>query len=298
MKVLVPISITPAMLTSSTVAETDHAEWVPGTAYTAGQKVIRLATHRIYEALTSTTGDTPETSPTKWLDLGATNRWKAFDQKIGTATTQADSMEWVIDPGQTVGSVGLLELVAESVRVRVSDAIDGLVYDSTQTLTGAITSADWFTYFFEPVSRRPFALFADLPSYRDPTITITVSGLAGEAVECGVCLLGTYTEFADAVRYGASAGIVDYSKKTVDDFGNVQITERAFSKRASWQMLVANTDIDKLQRTLASLRATPALYIGSDRFDATLVYGFYRDFDIIIEYYTHSECSIELEGLI
>ena len=96
-----------------------------------------------------------------------------------------------------------------------------------------------------------------------------MSGLAGETVECGVCLLGTYTEFADAVRYGASAGIVDYSKKTVDDFGNVQITERAFSKRASWQMLVANTDIDNLQRMLASLRATPALYIGSDRFDAT-----------------------------
>ena len=298
MKVLAPIAVTDSMLTSSTVAETDHAEWAVDTAYTAGQKVIRLTTHRIYEALTETTGDTPETSPTKWLDIGATNRWKAFDQKVGTATTQTSSIEWVIGPGQTIGSVGLLELVAESVRVRVSDAIDGLVYDSTQTLTGAITSADWFAYFFEPVSRRPFALFPDLPSYRDPTITITVSGLAGETVECGVCLLGTYTEFADAVRYGASAGIVDYSKKTVDDFGNVQITERAFSKRASWQMLVANTDIDKLQRTLASLRATPALYIGSDRFDATLVYGFYRDFDITIEYYTHSECSIELEGLI
>jgi hypothetical protein len=298
MKVLVPIAVTDSMLTSSSVPETDHAEWVAGTTYTAGQKVIRLTTHKVYEALTETTGDTPETSPTKWLDLGATNRWRAFDQKIGSATTQTGSIEWVIVPGQTVGSVGLLELVADSVRVRVSDAIDGLVYDSTQTLTGAITSADWFAYFFEPVSRRPFALFADLPSYRDPTITITVSGLAGETVECGVCLLGTYTEFAGAVRHGASAGIVDYSKKTVDDFGNVQITERAFSKRASWQMLVANTDIDKLQRTLASLRATPALYIGSDRFDATLVYGFYRDFEIIIEYYTHSECSIELEGLI
>lgn len=298
MKVLAPIAVTDSMLTSSTVPETDHAEWAAGTTYTAGQKVIRLTTHKVYEALTSTAGDTPETSPTKWLDLGATNRWKAFDQKVGTATTQTGSIEWVIVPGQTVGSVGLLELVAESVRVRVSDAIDGIVYDRTQSLTGAITSADWFTYFFEPVSRRPFALFSDLPSYRDPTITITVSGLAGETVKCGVCLLGQWYEFANAVRCGASAGIVDYSKKTADDFGNVQITERAFSKRASWQMLIANNDIDKLQRTLASLRATPALYIGSDRFDATLVYGFYRDFEITIEYYTHSECSIELEGLI
>lgn len=298
MKVLAPISVTDSMLTSSTVTETDHAEWAAGTAYTAGQKVIRLTTHRIYEALTSTTGDTPETSPTKWLDLGATNRWKAFDQKIGTSTTATGSIQWVFEPGQTLWSIGLLELVAESVRVQVSDAIDGVVYDRTQRLTGDMSSADWFTYFFEPVRRKSFALFDDLPSYRNPTITITVSGLAGEEVGCGVCLLGQRHDFADAVRCGASAGIVDYSKKTVDDFGNIQVTERAFSKRASWQFLVANSDIDKMQSTLASLRATPALYVGSDRFDATLVYGFYRDFDINIEYYTHSECTIELEGLI
>lgn len=298
MKVLAPISITSAMLTSSTVAETDHAEWVAGTAYTAGQRVIRLTTHRIYEALTSTTGDTPETSPTKWLDLGATNRWKAFDQKVGTATTKADSMEWVLEPRRVITSVGFLELVAESVRVRVFDAIDGLVYDRTQALRAPISVADYYTYCFEPISRLPFALFDDLPIYRSPTITITVSGLAGETVVCGVCLLGHWYEFADAVRFGGSAGIVDYSKKTVDDWGNVEITQRAFSKRATWQFLIENNYVDKMQRTFASLRATPALYIGSDRFDATLIYGFYRDFKINIEYYTHSECSIELEGLI
>ena len=38
MKVLAPIAVTDSMLTSSTVAETDHAEWAVGTAYTAGQR--------------------------------------------------------------------------------------------------------------------------------------------------------------------------------------------------------------------------------------------------------------------
>ena len=73
MKIIAPFELTGAVLTSSTVPENDYAEWAAGTAYTAGQKVIRLTTHKIYEALASTTGDTPETSPTKWLDLGATN---------------------------------------------------------------------------------------------------------------------------------------------------------------------------------------------------------------------------------
>lgn len=298
MRILSPISITPTMLTSSTVPETDYQEWSSGTAYTVGQRVMRLTTHHIYEALTATTGDTPETSPTKWLDLGATNRWRAFDQKVGTATTQAESVEWVIAPGMPVSAVGLIELVAETVRVRVSDPIEGEIYDRTRALSGTITVADWYAYFFEPVSRRSFAIFTDLPSSRAPTVTITISGLAGETVRCGVCLVGTYAVFADAVRYGAKVGIVDYSRKTIDDFGNTQITERAFSKRASWQMLIHNSDIDRMQRTLADLRATPALYIGSDRFESTLVYGYYRDFDITIDYHQYSECSIELEGLI
>ncbi|NCC86075.1 MAG: hypothetical protein EOM03_18540, partial [Clostridia bacterium] len=175
MKVLAPISITSAMLTSSTVAEADHAEWAVDTAYTAGQKVIRLTTHKIYEALASTTGDTPETSPTKWLDLGATNRWKSFDQKVGTRSAQTSSMEWVIEPGQIVTAVAFLELVADSVRVQVSDADEGLVYDRTVPLTGSMLSADWYTYFLEPITRQTFAMFDDLPGYRSPEITVTVS---------------------------------------------------------------------------------------------------------------------------
>lgn len=299
MKVLAPISITTAMLTSSTVAETDHAEWAAGTAYTAGQKVIRLATHRVYEALASTTGDTPETSPTKWLDLGATNRWRMFDSKVGTATTNTTSMVYVLEPGVMFNAMGFLELTAATVRVQVEDSIDGVVYDKTIVLTGELGYADWYSYFFEESDARPFAVFDGIPSYRLATITVTITaGAEGATAACGVCLLGQWYEFADAVRYGASVGIVDYSKKSVDDFGNVQITQRDYSKRASWQYLINNRDLDKLQKVLAGLRATPALYVGSSRFDATLIYGFYRGFDITIEYFNQSECSIELEGLI
>lgn len=299
MKVLAPITVTDAMLTSSTVPETDYAEWASGTAYTVGQKVIRLTTHKIYEALDSTTGDTPETSPTKWLDLGATNRWKMFDRNVGTSSANTTSMVYVLEPGAMFNSMAFLELDASTVRVQVEDDIEGVVYDRTIVLTGGLGYADWYSYFFEESERSTFAIFADIPSYRLATITVTISAdTEGETVECGVILLGQWHEFADAVRYGGSVGIVDYSKKSVDDFGNIQITQRAYTKRASWQLLIANRDLDKMQKVLAALRATPALYVGSNRFDATVIYGFYRDFDITIEYYNHSECSIELEGLI
>ncbi|NCC85782.1 MAG: carbohydrate-binding protein [Clostridia bacterium] len=221
-----------------------------------------------------------------------------FDRKVGTSSAATTSMVYVLEPGVMFNSMAFLELDAATVRVQVEDDIEGVVYDRTVVLTGDLGYADWYSYFFEESERSTFAIFADIPSYRLATITVTIAAGDGESVSCGVWLLGSWYEFADAIRYGASAGIVDYSKKTVDDFGNVQITQRAYSKRASWQFLIRNEDLDRLQRVLASMRATPALYVGSDRFDATIIYGWYRDFDITIEYYKHSECSIELEGLI
>ncbi len=298
MRVLAPTEVTSAMLTSSTVPETDHAEWVAGTAYSIGQKVIRLTTHRIYEAITASTGKTPESNPTDWLDLGATNRWRMFDRKVGTASTRTGSMEYVLAPGQLITALAFLELSAESVRVTFTDPVEGVVYNQTRTLTGALEGSGWYSYFFDPVRRRTYAIFDGLPSYRSATITVTIHGLSGETVACGVCLLGSMASFAQAVRYGASAGIIDYSRKTFDDWGNIQVTERAYSKRASWQLLISNSDLDRLQKVLARLRATPALYLGSDLYEATIIYGIYRDFDTTITYPHHSECSIELEGLI
>ena len=98
------------------------------------------------------------------------------------------------------------------------------------------------------------------------------------------------------VQYGASVGITDYSVKSQDAFGNYVITQRAFSKRATFNVMVENGLIDELQTLLADLRATPAIYVGSDGYVSTMIYGFYKDFSTVISYPTLSVLSIELEG--
>ena len=78
----VPFGITDAMLTSSTVAETDYTAWNAATAYTAGDFAIRTTatTHAIYLRLISgTTATAPEDDATNWVRVSATNRWKMFD---------------------------------------------------------------------------------------------------------------------------------------------------------------------------------------------------------------------------
>ena len=53
-----------------------------------------------------------------------------------------------------------------------------------------------------------------------------------------------------------------------------------------------------MQNTLANFRATPIVYIGSeDEAFATIVYGFYRRFDITLEGPAYSFAAIEVEGL-
>jgi hypothetical protein len=94
-------------------------------------------------------------------------------------------------------------------------------------------------------------------------------------------------------------GIVDYSKKDTDAFGVTTFTRRAYSKRMSAKMMLENAQINKVQRVLADLRATPCAWIGTDvtGFEPLTVYGFYKDFSIDVAYATTSYCSTEIEGL-
>ena len=55
--------------------------------------------------------------------------------------------------------------------------------------------------------------------------------------------------------------------------------------------------IDYISRTLAQLRATPVLWIGSEGFESLSVYGFYKEFSIDLAYPTVSYCSLTIEGL-
>lgn len=295
MKILAPLKITDAVLKSSTVAETDHPEWVVGTTYAIGEKVIRTSTHRRYEALTANTGKTPETSPTDWLDLGPTNRWAAFDEKVGTVTSATGALTIVLEPGM-INALALVNVTgAHAAQITMTDPTYGVVFDKTLDLRDLTGINNWWAYYFEPRYYRDSAIVEKLPTSRNPEVSVTLTGPATVAI--GALLVGRMHVFAPAAHYGARVGIVDYSRKGVDDWGNTQIVKRASSKRASWEVLVERTKLDSAQKLLNGLRATPAVYIGSDLYDATILYGFYRDFDQIIEYPNHWMCSIEIESL-
>jgi hypothetical protein len=297
MKIVRPAAITDSVLVSSNVPETDHAAYNAATTYALGDKVIVAAEHRIYESLQSAnTGNTPSTSPTWWLDLGATNRWRMFDSRINAVNSQTGSIEVSLQVADRINALSLLNLSATSVQVEMTDAVDGLVYDRTFSTISDSGITDWYAWFFEPIAPITELVVTDLPNYYGATITVTITAASGFA-SIGELIVGSYRELGDT-QYGVQLGIQDYSIKSIDAWGEYSIVERAYRKTASFEIWLPNGGIGEAQRLLAEYRATPVLYIGSDEYSSTAILGFYKDFTINITYPTVSVFSLTVEGLV
>lgn len=297
MKVIEPITVTDANLTSSTIAEDDSPAWDGVTTYAIGDR--RIYGHVIYESLTSNTNKQPDQNPLDWLNVGATNRWRMFDAKVGTQSTATTSMTVVITP-RSANSVALVNVDAAYADIVMTDPLAGVVYSRTIRLSSTIISSDWYSYFTDPITARTVFTVTNLPLYPNASISITIRKEIGETVSLGSLVVGMVRQWGirPSILTGATTGIQDYSRKERDQFGNFLIVERAFAKRARWGIILTHREVDAFQSRMAAIRAKPAVFIGSDRLDSTVIYGFYRDFSVVISSPRYAECSIELEGLI
>ena len=132
MKIIEPYNVTPAMMLASNVPETDHPAWVSGTTYANGARVIRQ--NAIWESVQGgNTGRDPLTdlSSEWWLRIGATNRWRAVDNRLGGVTRQPGNITYTIRPPRTLNSIALFGLDAQSVRIRVTTPGRVVIYDQT-----------------------------------------------------------------------------------------------------------------------------------------------------------------------
>ena len=298
MIIIKPYTVVDASLISSNIAETDYAAWAVGTTYALAQRVIVVGSniHKVYESLQATNvGHTPASSPTWWLDMGATNRWDMFDQSLQSQSSNATTINVTLNPTQRIDSVALLNIAAYTVQIKMTDAVDGLVYNKTTVLASYSGIDDWFSYFYEPVVRRSDFIVNDLPPYTNATIQVILTETGG-TVYCGGLLVGQQT-FIGNTQYGSSVGMQDYSLKTQDAFGNYSILQRAFRKTGSFQIQLASNYTDQLMALLTGLRATPIIYSGSADFTSMMIYGFYKDLSVNIAYPEVSQCTLTIEGL-
>lgn len=294
MRIVQPATINDAALISSTAVET-VAIYNPATTYALGAQARDDVAHRIYESAQASNTGHALSDPAWWFDIGPANKWAMFDTVNGTVTEGATGLDVKVNPLGRIDSVALLNVDAATARVVVTDDTDGVIYDRTFVLASDSGITDWYAYFYEPIIRQPDLLISDIPLYAAPDIEVILDA-SGDPVSIGTMIVGQSKDIG-STALGASVGIVDYSRKAADDFGNYILVPRAFSRKGSFSVLIDNSTVDATYRLLSGYRATPILYIGSDRFGVTAIFGFYRDFNIEITYANHSLCSLELEGL-
>jgi len=298
MKVIKPITVTDAMILASNAVEA-YAAWSSATTYSKDQ-IVDYGTFYYISLVNTNLNHLPdEVGSTYWVVVSPDNKHAMFDGQVSTATTSTSPLTVTVEPG-IVNSVAMVGLVGSSVTIEVTDGgASPPVYSRTVNLDGTIL-LDWYMYFFEPFVQLGEVVLTDLPPYLNAEVTMTLS--SGGSVAIGELIFGTvYTLGAEGTEQGATVGIIDYSRKdTNPDTGVTTFTRRAFSKRMSGQFLVANNQINGVQRILADIRAVPSVFIGSEEADYAplVVYGFYRDFSIDIAYPTKSWCRIEVEGLV
>jgi hypothetical protein len=140
------------------------------------------------------------------------------------------------------------------------------------------------------------AVALDITTLTDATLYITITKI-GDTVYCGEIVIGNKYDIG-TLLYAPTVGVVDYSVKTVDSFGNYTITERAYSSTATFDLMVRNTAIDSLFNKIAEIRATPVVWVGDDTYSSLIVFGFYKEFALVIPYKDYSTYSLDIEGLI
>lgn len=294
LQVIRSVPITPASLVGTSVPEDDYPVFSLATTYADKARVI--LDHNIWESLKDANiGNAPATSPDAWQLVGPTNRWKAFDLSTTTKTVVGSSAWYELTPGQAITHAVVLGLEGIS-KVKVSlDVGPENVYTQEKFTGSSISESTWWAWTFEPRVPVEEAIFAGIPARPDAVVRFEFTGGPGSGV--GVITYGTQRAIGNGLKLGARLGIQDFSRKERNDYGDTFLVQRAYAKEASFAVEVPNSDISNVYSMLATLRATPCLWIGYERYRLTTVWGFYRNFDITIAYYDFSEVTIEIEGL-
>jgi len=305
LKIIRPITITDAMLTASNVAENDYAEYAAGTTYADGDHVIETAAgvHKIYESLQGANTGNALTDTAWWLDCGPTNRWKAFDQAVGSQTSQATSITFQLTPAQHFDSIAFLNMDAVTVQVVVTDPTAGVVHNQTvELLTTIVTGGadevyDWYSYFFSEYFRKTDVVIYGIPIYLSAVVDITITYTGGTA-KCGAVILGLQTNIGTTLQR-PQIGFRDYSTIEADTFGVYNIVERECVRRMSCDVKVNALAVDNVLNILMYYKSKPVVWDANETatsYTSLMVYGFCRDRNIVASCPLYSMLNIEIEG--
>ena len=277
-----------------------------GSGVTAGTYITALGTGTgadgtytvsVSQTVGSTTikGNAPVTNSTYWGRADSTNKFRMFDSSVSSQSSRADSMEVEIRPDKLTDALLLANIDTSSSRVVVKDASDVTHYDKTYSGVETGVGLSFYGWCFEPIIKKKDLYIDDLPNIASPRITITLTN-TGVTVFCGSCV-PVLTRRIGTTQRGLKTGLIDYSRKEVDEYGNNQLVQGRYSRRVSLTSYIENSALDATLDLLISFRTTAVVYVGINGQASTYIFGWFNDVNTEITYPDQSLISIDLESL-
>lgn len=301
MKVITPIEINDARLTSSTIAEPDTGEtlWNAATSYVLGDVVIRTTTHKKYEnILAGVDAGLPENTPTRWIEVAPTNRYAMFDTLRNTQSIKASPVTVVLTPAVRIDSIGILSVDADEVDISITVGSE-TVYSATRNLNTREVF-DWYDYFFSEFSKTPNVVFFDIPPYSNAVITITFTSVS--TIKVGAIVIGNQTDLGKAI-HGVSSDELNFSRIDREVTGESVLLRRRSVPKINIQSLADPSKLNKIRDTRKNLNAVPAVWSGLDDkinnpyFETVLLLGVYKKFEINMNNSKMVDINLEIEEI-
>jgi hypothetical protein len=291
------------ILTDSNIAEdATHPEWNSGTAYVAGNIVKVTTEHKLYEAIIGNTNKFPPSNlGVEWIEIGATNRWRAFDRSVQAQTLADDAsgITYEFQFNSLATAAAFFNLVASDVRITVTLPGETIpAYDETFELFDRSILIDWFEYFFAETETRSDLFVVGIPGFAGGTMVVEITG----APQCAVGEIAVgKLENIGQTAWGARIEALDFSRVDEDPFGNVTILRRGSAKRVDFPVMWPSTDTRRIDRILDNIRSEPAVFAATPCEDdpyGLFVYGFYQTYDINVAGPSLSYATIEVRTLV
>ncbi len=234
------------------------------------------------------------TDKTYWLPVGATNRWKMFDDYNNTQTERADEIIVTVRPQAIAQGLYLGNTDADEIQVIGTDPTDGVVLNETTSLNVSNSGSSFYNWLFKRIRRRRQFCTLSLPLYYGASFEVRIKKPGGIA-KCGMFCIGPL-EDVGLSQYGLEAEIKDYSTTRFNADGTSETTVRGYSKKLTIDLDLSNEVVDEVHERLIDFRQKTVVFIGAKQFDLSLVCGVFSSFKTVVSDFARSKIAMQIEG--
>lgn len=259
-----PMAVTEVELVSSNIAEDDHPVWDSQATYSLGSRAISLTSHRIYESLIDgNVGKNPVSDDgSNWIDRGATNRWRAFDQRRSNPAVHQGQISYEIVPTQDCDAIAFFGVRAGFVQVEVWDGA-ALIYDQTFNMVDRRHVSSVYTWFFGGIVSARQKVLNGFPGYIGHRVVVTIDAGSTEAA-VGHIVMGR-NHILGRVLNLPNIQFVSHSRKDYDDFGNEILVRRGSTRKVTVSLEVPTVQAPRVMDIVGEVDGlATAFYVSGD----------------------------------